>query len=218
MKLVAATAFLSAVLCAVCGSSAQAALLSLDHPIFGIDSITRDTATGLDWLDVPTFQGRAFPDVVTFFDVAEDVDASGELSGFRHATITEFQSLALNAGIPNTNVTVTGDLTPFTDLIDLVGATSLQAGNPQTSGFLIDVTASGLRRKGDLEFFFSDGIPAYSANTNAALIESVAFLSTGHWLVRPAADSQAVPEPLSLLGVATVCGFIMATKRQPRHP
>ncbi len=174
-------------------ASAGAALISLDDPVFGAGSITRDTATGLDWLDVPISQGR------TFLDVAGEFGSGGDFEGFRHATEAEFQSLVVNAGIPDINVPVTGDLTPFTDLIDLVGATDSQAGNPETLGFLNDLGSSPeLRVNGDLDFFFSGGVPAYIASTGVSRNESIVFDSVGHWLVRPG---------LEPLATVTLVGF-----------
>ena len=175
--------------------SAVAALISRDDPVFGVGSITRDTVTNLDWLDVPLSQGR------TFIDVAGEFGSGGDFEGFRHATEAEFRTLVVNAGIPDINVTVTGDLTPFTNLINLLGATSSQEGNPETFGFLNDPNpgSPGLRVNGDLDFFFSNGVPAYVASTKASRSESVQFNSVGHWLV--------VPEPLTILGSGLALGF-----------
>ena len=38
--------------------------IEIDNPIIGTASITRDTATGLDWLDLTQSSNRSFHDVV----------------------------------------------------------------------------------------------------------------------------------------------------------
>jgi len=184
--------------------SAQAALVAGNDPIFGVGAITSDTQTNLDWLDVSLSQGRSF------LDVTNELGAGGDFAGFRHASIAEFQTLVLNAGIGNTNTVVTGDLSAFTNLINLVGTTDIQDGYPQTLGFLYEPPDSGTRVNGELDFFFQGSSPAYSATTTVLRSQSVAFNNVGHWLVR----SSVVPEPLTILGSLTAVGFGWATKRK----
>ncbi len=194
------------ILCLTWSAPAKAALISLNDPVFGVDSITRDTDTNLEWLDVPLSQGR------TFIDVAGEFGSGGQFEGFRYANAANFETLVLNAGIPAINVTVTGDLTPFTNLIDLLGATSFQGSNPQTLGFLSDPAGSQSRVNGDLDFFFSNGVPAYQANTLISRGETVSFSTVGHYLVR----SVPVPEPSSTLGFFTfgILGSGLTLKRK----
>ena len=58
------------------------------------------------------------------------------------------------------------------------------------------------------------GNPAYAAGDGSASRGPFVFPFEGHWLIRPVADAEAVPEPLSLLGVATAYGAMAATKRR----
>jgi hypothetical protein len=184
--------------------SAQAALVAENDPFFGVGSITRDTETNLDWLDVSLSQGRSF------LDVTNELGAGGDFAGFRHASIAEFQTLVLNAGIGNTNSVVTGDLSAFTNLINLVGTTEIQNGYPQTLGFLEEPRDFDTRVNGELDFFFQGSVPAYSATTTVLRSQSVDFNNVGHWLVRPS----VVPEPLTILGSLTAVGLGWATKRK----
>ena len=82
-----------------------------------------------------------------------------------------------------------GDLTAFTELIDLVGTTTFRGDNPMTLGFLLDLPSAPLRVNGDLNFFFFNGVPTYQANTGVLRNESVEFPSVGHWLVRSVPES-----------------------------
>ncbi|MCP4004353.1 MAG: hypothetical protein GY725_09170 [bacterium] len=54
---------------------------------FGANSLTRDTATGLDWLDVPYSTGRAYTDISGKFGAGQ------EFEGYRFATISEVITL-----------------------------------------------------------------------------------------------------------------------------
>ena len=195
------------ILCLTWSVPARAALISLDDPVFGAGSITRDTDTNLEWLDVPFSEGD------TFVDVAGEFGSGGEFEGFRHANAAEFETLVLNAGIPAINTIVTGDLTPFTDLINLLGATSFQDGNPQTSGFLSDIDPfePPLRVNGDLDFLFFNGMPAYEANTSIARNETISFPGVGHYLVRP-----VIPEPSTILGLLTIGGIALGASKKKK--
>ena len=60
---------------------------------FGAGTITRDTDTGLGWLDWSLTAGRSFD------DVAAQLGEGGEFEGFRYATAAEVETLWLNGGI-----------------------------------------------------------------------------------------------------------------------
>ena len=57
----------------------SATVISADHLVFGIGSLTRDTDQGLDFLDLTLSINRSFNDVATHFV------AGGDFAGFRHA-------------------------------------------------------------------------------------------------------------------------------------
>ena len=75
--------------------AAQATLLELDDSVFGPASITRDTDTGLDWLDVPLSSGRSYDDVSIQFG------PGGDFAGFRYAAKAEIRALLQGVGISN---------------------------------------------------------------------------------------------------------------------
>ena len=85
--------------CLILSMSANAAIQSIDDVTFGAGSITRDTNTGLDWLDVTASQGRSYDDVATQFGSGEDFD------GWTFATRAQFITLMVNAtGLATTEV------------------------------------------------------------------------------------------------------------------
>jgi hypothetical protein len=65
--------------------------MSLDSS-FGADTITRDTATGLDWLDLTETRG------LSYYHVAGQMGAGQTYEGFRYATMAEFDQLVTNFG------------------------------------------------------------------------------------------------------------------------
>lgn len=105
-------------------STANAALLSVDSS-FGPNTITRDTPSGLDWLDLTQSTNRSYDDVTTQFG------KGGDYVGFRHATVAEVIELWNHAGIPNSFATpvpgpVVGGLIFGPDTALLGPVTSLQ--------------------------------------------------------------------------------------------
>jgi len=76
--------------------SANAALLSIDSS-FGADSVTRDTATGLDWLDVTQTRGLSYD------QVNAQMVSGGLYEGWRYATVAELDQLIVNFGYSAVN-------------------------------------------------------------------------------------------------------------------
>lgn len=70
--------------------TAQASVISVGDSIFGNDSVTLDTGSGLEWLDVTLSLGRSYNDVSTEFGM------DGDFEGFRYATGLEFETLFIN--------------------------------------------------------------------------------------------------------------------------
>lgn len=95
----------------------HAALVSGDHPLFGEDSVTFDTSTGLTWLDIPFSADRSYN------DISSEFGPGGDFEGFRYATSGEVISLWLNAGIPVIPGNDPSNVVPISGLIDLIGAT-----------------------------------------------------------------------------------------------
>ena len=73
--------------------TSEADLLEIDLYTSGDKLITRDTGTGLDWLDLTATQGRSVNEVLA--------DFGGFVSaGFRYATPVEVEALFTSASIP----------------------------------------------------------------------------------------------------------------------
>jgi hypothetical protein len=74
-------------------SLATAALISVDDVTLGADSITRDTLSGLEWLDINlTFHTSSL-------DINSQLSSGGLYDGFRRATTTELIAFLDHAGV-----------------------------------------------------------------------------------------------------------------------
>ncbi len=76
-------------------SFAAGSLTSLSDPVFGPNSLTLDTATGLAWLDWSLTTNRAVS------DIAGQLGPAGQFRGFRYATKNELIKLYSDAGFQN---------------------------------------------------------------------------------------------------------------------
>lgn len=66
--------------------------LSANAAIIDLGNITRDTVTGLDWLDVTESRGLSYDEVLA------QTGVGGDYEGWRHATAAELDQLILNFG------------------------------------------------------------------------------------------------------------------------
>lgn len=197
---------LMATACIVLGATGRAIaepLSELDHTTPGDGLITRDSDTGLDWLDVSATSG------ISFADITSGVGGWAAL-GFRHATATELCALvtahaaAPASGCPTGNVAVTdrfdGALHDrFEAFIALLGATycasGCNAGFPwtdyvATEGWFDDELGTSSAGQATL-FYTVAGNQTSVGVRSAAAPRSSAALQYGNWLVREAPGSAA---------------------------
>jgi hypothetical protein len=183
---------------------ASAALIEVDLADPGDGLLTRDTDTGLDWLDLTlTFN-------LSYDEVAADIGV-GLPAGFRHATQSEVVALFATGGV---SVPTNADFGAYPNaiaLMDLLGCTGYQCGT--TLEFITGTM--------DLDVFD----PLYSitllvlvnhiqSNVNATILSSepknASSGDAGHYLVR------AIPEPgtAALFGIGIVC--VAVSRRSAR--
>ena len=107
----------------------NAELLSVDLVSgSGDGQITRDTASNLDWLDVPLTANQTFDQVRTGVFYGQ---------GFRHATKSELETLFIHAGIPDDgyDISVTHP-TEALSLMTMLGVTLPSSNRSSTYGFV----------------------------------------------------------------------------------
>ncbi|MGP1273371.1 MAG: PEP-CTERM sorting domain-containing protein [Phycisphaerales bacterium] len=197
---------------ALATSAASAQITSEDDAIFGVDSITRDAAQQLDFLDLTLSTNISYNEMITQFGTG------GDFEGWRHATSNEVITLINNAGFdpflqPDDGTFEVNAIfgTPGVDsmstLVDLVGELFDQGSFRMTEG----ITATSL----DFGFGPRQRVVNIQDTVNPASGETVRLLATaptsasdftGHWLVRPV----PAPSTAALLGVAGLA----ATRRR----
>ncbi|ARN74886.1 hypothetical protein [Oceanicoccus sagamiensis] len=102
--------------------------LSVNAVIVDLGSITRDTSTGLDWLDLTETNGRSY------VDVSGKLGEGQEFDGWRYASVDEAQALWKNFGISSgTMVSISrADTLQYNSLVvavDVLGNSVLDIGD-----------------------------------------------------------------------------------------
>lgn len=175
--------------------------------LIDLGSITRDTATQLDWLDLTETMGLSFNDVVN------GVGNSWYELGWRHATTTEVCELvAAHAAPPLVECPAGVEVHPgdvVTSLQAVLGITQIAgSGDPITQGFFEDENGSYWQGLALLQFRSG---PNHSVIQVQQDTLSPLFGSTerGHYLVR------VIPEPSTalLLGFGLV-GLAVGRRRK----
>jgi hypothetical protein len=107
-------------------SNANATLISANDAVYGSGSLTQDTVTGLEWLDLTISQGFSYNNVIN------GTGNSFLANGFVVATMTQVEALLTNAGWNGADdsansLGVTNHLATVTTLINLLGTVGTNA-------------------------------------------------------------------------------------------
>ena len=185
---------------------AEAILIEIDLPGGNLNEVTRDTVTGLDWLDLTATTNISFTNAIT--------TAIGSFgAGWRHATGTEVCSLfAREAFAPNPCPSNVG-IGPIDDagarvrrLQTLLGVTLFGPIGPYNGalGFYDDGTGGSV---GHAQLISQPASIASVRNNHSS--ETNASADTGNFLVR------VVPEPST--GLLMMAGLVgLAARRRMR--
>lgn len=181
-------------------SPTSAQVFEVDSAVFGQGALTRDTAQGLDFLDLEGTFGRSFQ------DVSSQLGSDGEFAGFRYATAAEIINLVGNYNSPATP-SGTPRLTALLDVsFNLVGLDF-------SPGFSADIgPGGGIQLVSITEGFITTDV---SAPPTVRLGEEFAIDEVsntgGSFLVT---SSSPVPEPSSVsLCVVLFMGMLARRKK-----
>jgi len=163
----------------------EAGLVSVDDAFFGTDSVTLDTDTGLEWLDLLPSTNCSFNQVAT------NTCKAGGFAGWRHATEPEIRTFWTNAGL--VDISSTRDATDLNAVLavqSLVGTNWLVVDLLQnSSGYYDDGGPGGLVGRAQVTHWF---FPSETTEDIVPDNSSPDFIAStnGSWLVRTA----SVPE------------------------
>lgn len=197
------TTFALTVVAALMCQVASASIHVVDDSNFGVGALTRDTAQGLEFLDLTFSTNRSADDVRTHFGVG------GDFEGFRYATQVEVMNLINNFGFsPIFTETADGTYAGDTGTDQLSGLVSILGLTLDHSVFrqAWGITGTYLGNGHDRVVVLQDRID-HSSNgddqiVNLAQRRDLFNSMTGSFLVREA----VVPEPMSII-VWTLMGL-----------
>lgn len=188
-------------------TSSQAAIISTDLATQGDALLTRDTLTGLEWLDVTATQGQSVDAVLAGFG-----DYTGSY-GFRHATRDEMETLWSNFGLIvqySASDQVQRDLAA--NFVATLGETQANNRHTITYGFY-DLQLNGNWRVSQVHA----GINSADAYTNYSVTAQptdTSLAGVGHYLVRESTASVSVPGTgVILLGGMGLLGITQRRKQ-----
>ncbi len=223
------------ILLGLCIQEASPSIISLDS-VWGSDTLTRDTDSGLEWLDVTLTRGLSYNQVIA------KLGSGGEFEGFRYALTAELDQLISNFGITSVNTNCDFGVTHCNNadasssdaverMIELLGDTHdayydsvaypidvAPDGRGGVLGFLADTPFNSLAPIGmgeisDREYVYrSSGSPYSDSPDYVNVIRSPYYTtdfysSVGSFLVRP------VPEPeSSILFLSFLLGYFFSNR------
>lgn len=165
--------------------------LSVHAAIVDLGSITRDTATGLDWLDLTATRNRSH------IDISSQLGAGGEFAGWRYATGAEVREIEITLGVYQRILhTDLAGMARFTYATALFGDTVHQPGSFETGfiGSTSDVPGAWCPNCHYVMGLLNDErnpSVGYYPYLTAAVADTLANPYDGSFLVRPS----AVPVP-----------------------
>lgn len=179
--------------------------VSANAAILDLGNITRDTSTGLEWLDLTETVGRSH------IDISQNLLPGEEFAGWRYATESEVQVLWQNFGLEagTTEVVLVADTVQYAAFVSAVttlgnihkdAGVIFDFGTVGITGTLVDGFTNGYYTRG-MHHEIGDNDTRISAGADG-LFETTASIHHGSYLVRE------VPLPAAFwLFLTSVCGL-----------
>jgi hypothetical protein len=174
--------------------SANAAIVSIDDATFGADSVTRDTETGLEWLDITKSAGLSYD------FVSANTGVGGYFDGWSYASVARVTELFTSAGGLESQLGANNALNfePVQKLLGLWGTTYIDGSSPPPTefGMAFACNTDCMQSTGAFATFryeFNGSFPAVAiAEFNPGWDGAPALTNVGHALYR---QTSAVPIP-----------------------
>jgi hypothetical protein len=179
-----------------------------------------DENTNLLWLDMTETDGRSLNQVAALLGAGQEYD------GWNLATLGQMETLLLNADIPyptpfqNRFGTLPGFNQPISDFLDIYGSPSRTGAGDQMEVWIRTGIYPGIGR-----IVLSDGDPTFTSNPigHRAILHltdvvdaDTAYNEVGVALVRSVPPTSPVPEPSSLVLLATGAIGLIGYRRRKR--
>lgn len=168
--------------------------------------LTRDTNSGLEWLDLSVTVDK------TYNQISGEFGPGGQFEGFRYAHPSDLATFFTNAGIPDlsppSSFFTTANYVPVSELMNFVGITADYTdtsgrqreargvtGAPDSDG-VSHITGELHTRDAhfnDSVFFENEGLAHIGCSGCGSMRDDSASVMIGHWLVRSFTPNQ-VPD------------------------
>ena len=193
----------------IMSAASHASLVSVDSA-WGAGSLTADSATGLQWLDLDLSTDISYNNMLT------ELGGGGLYAGYRYATASEVESLFINAGIVDVNSGSAANVAPALELITLLGTTQSFRGVDEIFGITATMTTTGEvgAVSAVLDHSYNGGVAFYDANTQSGPVYGLDYndASIGNWLVK----TTEVPIPSAFILFSSALACLGMLKRKLR--
>lgn len=189
----------------------SAEIISVDDYFYGPDSITKDSVSGLEWLDVNLSLGRSF------LEISSQFGSNGDFEGFRYASVSDFnilfdnivQSAGNNSGLTKDDIGLVGS--SVDRYIEMLGVTGLMIGRAGVVSGIIPV--NHLNYLSQVGIYEVEGTQQFGGPrfTGGSIYMSQSNPYIGSWLIR---DTTVVDAPSSfILFFFTLMAFCVGRSR-----
>jgi hypothetical protein len=186
----------------------HASLVSIDSTRWGAGSLTVDSLTGLQWLDLDLSTDISYNSMLT------ELGGGGFYAGYRYATASEVESLFISASVVDVNSGSAANVAPAQNLITLLGATQSFRGTEEIFGITGSMTTTGAV-SGMLDHSFNNGVAFYDVNAVSGPTYGLDYSagSIGNWLVQ----TSEVPIPSAFILFSSALACLGMLKRKLRR-